>query len=367
MFGDGATNIGAFHESLNFAAVFDLPVVWFCVNNKWGMGTSVERASAVPDMYRKACAYDMEAIQVDGMNVLEVLHKTGEIVEKTRKDSKPRFIEAVTYRFKGHSVVDPDKYRDEKEKQEHLKSDPLTLFDSDLVATRIAEEVIVGWAMGSAMLGLRPVVEMMTVNFSLVAFDQIVQSAAKIRYMFGGQATVPLVIRMPGGAGPQLSAQHSHSFEALYGMIPALLVVAPTTPQDAQELLKSASRTPNPVLFLESMSLYNMKGEVPDDGDLTPTGKAALRRQGQDLTIVGVSRQSVLAQLAAQKLEEEDVDAEVIDLRTIRPIDWQPIVDSVKKTNRLLVVEEGWPTYGVSAEIAAGIQLRAFDYLDGPI
>jgi dihydrolipoamide dehydrogenase len=138
MFGDGATNIGAFHESLNFAAVFDLPVVWFCVNNKWGMGTSVERASAVPDMYRKACAYDMEAIQVDGMNVLDVLHKTGEIVEKTRKDSKPRFIEAVTYRFKGHSVVDPDKYRDEKEKKEHLKSDPLTFFEAELIAAKLA-------------------------------------------------------------------------------------------------------------------------------------------------------------------------------------------------------------------------------------
>jgi dihydrolipoamide dehydrogenase len=138
MFGDGATNIGAFHESLNFAAVFDLPVVWFCVNNKWGMGTAVERASAVPDMYKKACAYDMEAIQVDGMNILDVLHRTGEIVEKTRTDSKPRFIEAVTYRFKGHSVVDPDKYRDEKEKQEHLKSDPITFFESELVTAKLA-------------------------------------------------------------------------------------------------------------------------------------------------------------------------------------------------------------------------------------
>ena len=239
--------------------------------------------------------------------------------------------------------------------------------DMRVVDTPIAEEVIVGCAIGSAMLGLRPVVEMMTINFSLVAFDQIVQSAAKIRYMFGGQATVPLVIRMPGGAGHQLSAQHSHSFEALYGMIPGLLVVAPTTPEDAKGLLKSAIRTDNPVMFLESMSLYNMKGEVPDGEYLTPIGKAAIRREGSDLTIVGVSRQAVLAQLAAQKLEEEDVDVEVIDLRSIRPIDWTPIVDSVKKTNRLLVVEEGWPTYGVSAEIAAGIQQRAFDYLDGPI
>jgi len=231
----------------------------------------------------------------------------------------------------------------------------------------IAEEVIVGSAIGAAMTGLRPVVEMMTVNFSLVAYDQIVQNAAKIRYMFGGQASVPLVIRMPGGAGHQLSAQHSHSFEALYGMIPGLLVVAPTTPEDAKGLLKSAIRTDNPVMFLESMSLYNLKGEVPDGDYTTPLGKAAIRREGADITIIGVSRQAVLAQLAAQKLEEEDVDAEVIDLRSIRPIDWRPLVESVKKTNRCLIVEEGWPTYGVSAELAAGLQERAFDYLDAPI
>jgi pyruvate dehydrogenase E1 component beta subunit len=236
-----------------------------------------------------------------------------------------------------------------------------------VVDTPIAEEVIVGCSIGAAMLGLRPVVEMMTINFSLLAYDQIVQNAAKIRYMFGGQAEVPLVIRMPGGAGHQLSSQHSHSFEVLYAMIPGLLVVAPTTPEDAKGLLKSSIRTPNPVMFLESMSLYNMRGDVPEQDYLTPIGKAALRRQGGDLTIVGVSRQAVLATEAARKLEEEDVDAEVIDLRTIRPIDWQPIVESVKKTNRLLVVEEGWPTYGVSAEIAAGIQERCFDYLDAPI
>jgi dihydrolipoamide dehydrogenase len=144
MFGDGATNIGAFHESLNFSAVFKLPVVWFCVNNKYGMGTAVEKASAVPDMYKKACAYDMEAIQVDGMNVLDVLHRTGEIVEKTRKDSRPRFIEAVSYRFKGHSVVDPDKYRDETEKKEHLKSDPVHLFESELMGAKLLAEEEVG-------------------------------------------------------------------------------------------------------------------------------------------------------------------------------------------------------------------------------
>src|ERR1700704_7059961 len=236
-----------------------------------------------------------------------------------------------------------------------------------VVDAPIAEEVIVGTAIGSAMLGLRPVVEMMTINFSLVAYDQIVNNAAKIRYMFGGEAKVPLVIRMPGGAGHQLSAQHSHSFEALYGMIPGLLVVAPTTPEDAKGLLKSAIRTPKPVMFLESMSLYNVRGMVPDGDYTIPLGQAAVRRKGADLTIVGVSRMAVLANEAAKQLEEEDIDAEVIDLRSIRPIDWPPIVESVKRTTRCLVVEEGWATYGVTAEIAAGVQERGFDYLDAPI
>lgn len=236
-----------------------------------------------------------------------------------------------------------------------------------VVDAPIAEEVIVGTAIGSAMLGLRPVVEMMTINFSLVAYDQIVNNAAKIRYMFGGEATVPMVIRMPGGAGHQLSAQHSHSLEVLYGLIPGLLVVAPTTPEDAKGLLKSAIRSDNPVMFLESMSLYNIRGIVPKGDYTTPLGKAALRRSGGDITVVGVSRMAVLANEAAKQLEEEDIDAEVIDLRSIRPIDWAPIVESVRKTGRCVVVEEGWSTYGVTAEIAAGVQERCFDYLDAPI
>jgi pyruvate dehydrogenase E1 component subunit beta len=236
-----------------------------------------------------------------------------------------------------------------------------------VVDAPIAEEAIVGSAIGSAMLGLRPVVELMTINFSLVAYDQIVNNAAKIRYMFGGEAKVPLVIRMPGGAGHQLSAQHSHSFEVLYGLIPGLLVVAPTTPEDAKGMLKSAIRTDNPVMFLESMSLYNVRGMVPDGDYTTPIGKAAVRRTGTDITIVGVSRMAVLAHEAAKQLEEEDIDAEVIDLRSIRPIDWAPIAESVRRTSRCLVVEEGWATYGVTAEIAAGVQERCFDYLDAPI
>ena len=185
--------------------------------------------------------------------------------------------------------------------------------------------------------------------------------------MFGGEVGVPMVIRMPGGAGHQLSSQHSHSFEVLYGMIPGLIVLAPTTPEDAKGMLKTAIRDENPVMFLESMSLYNLRGEVPDGDYTVPIGKAAVRRQGSDLTIVAVSRQAVLAGVAAEKLEEEDVDAEVIDLRSIRPLDWDTITRSVRKTNRLLIVEEGWPTYGVGAEIAAGVQERCFDDLDAPI
>ncbi len=236
-----------------------------------------------------------------------------------------------------------------------------------VVDAPIAEEVIVGTAIGSAMLGLRPVVELMTINFSLIAYDQIVNNAAKIRYMFGGEVKVPMVIRMPGGAGHQLSAQHSHSFEVLYGLIPGLLVVAPTTPADAKGMLKSAIRSDNPVMFLESMSLYNVKGEVPAGDYTTPLGQAALRREGSDVTIVGVSRMAVLANEAAKQLEEEDIDAEVIDLRSIRPIDWKPIVDSVRKTSRCVAVEEGWSTYGVTAEISAEVQERCFDYLDAPV
>jgi len=236
-----------------------------------------------------------------------------------------------------------------------------------VVDAPIAEEVIVGCAIGAAMSGLRPVVEMMTINFSLLAYDQIVQNAAKVHYMFGGKVDVPMVVRLPGGAGHQLSSQHSHSLEVLYSLVPGLLAVAPTTPEDAKGLLKSAIRTNNPVMFLESMSLYNTRGEVPDGDYTTPIGQAAVRRRGTDLTIVGVSRQATLAGVAAGLLEEEDVDAEVIDLRSLRPVDWPTLIDSVRRTNRCLVVEEGWSTYGVGAEIAAGLQDRAFDHLDAPI
>jgi pyruvate dehydrogenase E1 component beta subunit len=235
--------------------------------------------------------------------------------------------------------------------------------------TPISENTIVGAGVGAAMGGLRPVVEIMTINFSLLALDQIINSAASIRYMFGGQVGVPMVIRMPQGGGHQLGPTHSHCFEAIYLHVPGLLVAVPSTPADAKGLLKTAIRGPNPVIFIEHEALYGRKGEVPDNGDgLIRFGEAAFRREGDDATIVGISRMAHTAQQAADALaEEHEVEAEVIDPRTLRPLDLDTIVESVKKTNRVVIVEEGWPHGGVGANLAALIQEQAFDYLDAPV
>src|SRR3712207_690692 len=234
--------------------------------------------------------------------------------------------------------------------------------------TPISENTIVGAGVGAAMLGLRPVVELMTVNFSLLALDQIINSAASIRYMFGGQVKVPMGIRMPGGAGHQLGPTHSHNFEAMYLHIPGLLVAVPSTAADAKGLLKAAIRDDNPVVFLEHETLYGQRGEVPENGGPMRFGEAAIRREGEDVTIIGISRMAITAEKAAEKLaEEHDIDAEVIDPRTLRPLDLDTILESVKKTNRAVVVEEGWPHGGVGANLAALIQEQAFDHLDAPV
>src|SRR3990170_2704557 len=219
------------------------------------------------------------------------------------------------------------------------------------------------------MIGLRPVVELMTINFSLLAMDQIVNHAAAIRYMFGGQVKVPIVVRMPQGAGHQLGPTHSHCFEAFYLHVPGMLVAVPSTPADAKGLLKTAIRDDNPVVFIEHESLYGAKGEVPEDEDLVvPFGEAAIRREGTDVTIVGISRMAITAQEAAETLaSEHEIEAEVIDPRTLRPLDLPTILESVKKTNRAVIVEEGWPHGGVGANLAALIQEQAFDWLDAPV
>ena len=234
--------------------------------------------------------------------------------------------------------------------------------------TPISENSFVGMGVGAAMAGLRPVVELMTINFALLAMDQIINSAASIRYMFNAQVKVPMVIRMPQGGGHQLGPTHSHSFEAMYLHVPGLLVAAPSTPADAKGLLKAAIRDDNPVIFIEHEALYGKKGEVSDNGDIVRFGEAAVRREGDDVTIVGISRMATTALNGAEILaDEHEVEAEVIDPRTLRPLDLDTILESVRKTNRAVIVEEGWPHGGVGANLAALIQEQAFDYLDAPV
>jgi pyruvate/2-oxoglutarate/acetoin dehydrogenase E1 component len=235
--------------------------------------------------------------------------------------------------------------------------------------TPISENTIVGVGVGAAMTGLRPVVELMTINFALLALDQIVNHAAHIHYMFGGQARVPMVIRMPQGAGHQLGPTHSHSLEAMFLQVPGLLVAVPSTASDAKGLLKTAIRDENPVVFIEHESLYGVRGEVPDgDEHLVPFGLARIAREGSDVTIVGISRMAVTAERAAETLSSEHgVEAEVIDPRTLRPLDLDTILASVRGTNRCVIVEEGWPHGGVGANLAALIGEQAFDDLDAPV
>ena len=235
--------------------------------------------------------------------------------------------------------------------------------------TPISENTIVGTGVGAAMGGLRPVVELMTVNFALLAFDQIINHAAAIPYMFNGQVRVPLVVRMPGGGGHQLGPTHSHSFEAMFLQIPGLLVACPSTAADGKGLLKTAIRDDNPVIFIEHETLYGIRGEVPDDGDHTiEFGRAAIRREGADVTIVGILKMAQVAEEAAEILaEKHGVSAEVIDPRTLRPLDLDTILESVAKTNRFVIVEEGWPHGGVGANLSTLITEQAFDHLDAPV
>jgi pyruvate dehydrogenase E1 component beta subunit len=237
-----------------------------------------------------------------------------------------------------------------------------------VVDAPISELGFTGLGVGAAMVGLRPVIEMMTWNFAILAMDQIVNNAAKVRHMSGGQLRCPIVFRGPGGAGGHLSSQHSQALEANYAHFPGLKVVAPSTPADAKGLLKAAIRDENPIVFIEAELLYGQKGEVPEGEHILPLGKANVVREGKDVTLITWSRMLTWhVNPAAQKLAEEGIDAEVIDLRTLRPIDEETILASVRKTNRCVVVEEGWPVAGLGATIADIIQRKAFDDLDAPV
>ncbi len=237
-----------------------------------------------------------------------------------------------------------------------------------VIDTPISELGFTGAAVGMAMMGMKPVVEMMTWNFSFLASDQIIQHAAKVRYFSGGQVEVPLVIRGPNGGGVQLSAQHTHSLENMYGHFPGLKVVSPVTPNDVKGMMITAIRDPNPVIFLEAGALYGTKGEVEEGDNAIPFGKARVAREGSDVTLIAYGRQVNLCLRAAETLEEEDgVSAEVIDVRSIRPFDEETIVQSVQKTHRAVTVQEQWRWFGVASEVAAIIQEGAFDSLDAPV
>src|SRR5262245_39203365 len=233
--------------------------------------------------------------------------------------------------------------------------------------TPIAEEAIAGIAVGAAFIGLRPIAEMMTFNFSILALDQIVNHAAKYRYMSGGQIRCPMVMRGPSGAAAQVAAQHSQALESWYAHVPGLVVVMPSTPKDAKGLLKSAIRDDNPVIFLENEVLYNLKGEVPEEEYHIPLGLSDVKRAGKDVTIVAWSRSVITSLAAAEQLAQEGIEAEVVDPRTLRPLDDEPIFESVRRTGRCVVVEEGWRLAGFGGEISDRVQHECFDVLDAPV
>jgi pyruvate dehydrogenase E1 component beta subunit len=289
-------------------------------------------------------------------------------------------VAVMTYRQALHDTLREELLRDENV---YLMGEEIGVFEGSykitagllaefgpkrVIDTPISEEGFVGAAIGAAMLGLRPIVEIMTINFSILALDQLVNHAAKIYGMFGGQTPVPMVLRTPGGGGQQLAATHSQNLEVWYAHVPGLKVVVPSTPADARGLLRTAVRDDDPVIFIENLALYNTKGEVPDGDYTTELGRAEVVRQGRDLTIVAYSRMAKIALDLANRLQDEEgISAEVVDLRSLRPLDRETVVASVRRTNRAVVLEEDWLSYGIGAELAATIQEGAFDYLDAPV
>jgi pyruvate dehydrogenase E1 component beta subunit len=233
--------------------------------------------------------------------------------------------------------------------------------------TPIAEAAIIGAATGAALTGLRPIAELMTINFAFAAMDQIVNEAAKLHYMFGGQFILPLVIRAVGGGGRQLGATHSQTPDAIFAHFPGLKVVSPGTPADAKGLLKAAIRCNDPVLFIENATLYQVRGEVPEGDYVVPIGKSTIQRFGRDVTIVTYSKGLEISMKAAEELAKDGVESEIVDLRSLRPLDMEPVIESFKKTNRAVIVEEGWKSFGVGAEVSSRIYEQAFDFVDAPV
>ncbi len=478
-FGEGAVAEGEFHESMNLAALWKLPVLFCCENNLYAMGTALERSESEVDLCVKAGSYGVPAEPVDGMDVLAVEGATRRAAETVREGKGPFFLEFRAYRFRAHSMYDPELYRDKAEVAVWRKRDPipalqrtleqageltaqdLSRMESEVAAeiddavafaeagkpeaveeltrfvcsdewarpaasvpsgekrrvtyrdalrealrealrqdprvfvmgedvgryggcfavtkglleefgperirdTPLSESAFVGAGLGAALGGLRPIVEVMTVNFSLLALDQILNNAATLLHMSGGQLPVPLVIRMTTGAGRQLAAQHSHSLEGWYAHIPGLRILAPSTLEDARGMLASALSCPDPVILFEHGSLYNMEGELDASAGPVDIERAVVRRPGRDVTLITYGGMLGRALEAASVLASEGIEAEVLDLRVLRPLDTEAILQSVRRTHRAVVVDEGWRTGSLSAEVVARIVEGAFYDLDAP-
>jgi 2-oxoisovalerate dehydrogenase E1 component len=490
-FGDGASSTGNFHESLNMAGLWQLPVVYIVENNLYGMSVPIEKAAAKLDIADRACAYDMPGEVVNGMDLLAVRTAVGQAVDRARNGEGPSLIECQTYRWYGHSRSDPRAYRTKEEEAEWRSRDPIPNFAGWLVdngvcdqdeidaieekvedaievatefalgspfppaeeleafvyapfqwteadyaqerklreacrqggpgthkvlyrqalqeaareemlrdpnvfimgedvglyggaygATRglfeefgeervrdtpISEATIGGAAVGAAMAGMRPIAEIMYVDFTPLAMDQIANQGAKNRYMFGGKTIVPMVIRTEGGAGRSIAAHHSQSLEALWTHFPGIYVVMPSTPFDAKGLLKAAIRDDNPVMFIEHKMLYGVEGHVPDEDYVIPFGVADVKREGSDVTVVTYSRMVQRSLEAAERLAEEGISVEVIDLRTLKPLDMDTIAASIVKTGRVVGVTEAYKTGSFISELSMRIQEEVFDWLDAPV
>ncbi len=480
-FGEGAAAEGEFHESLNLAALWDLPVLFVCENNRYAMGTALERSEAETDIHRKAESYRIASEVVDGMDVVAVEVAARRAIAAIRETGKPFFLECRTYRFRAHSMFDAQLYRDKAEVEGWKAKDPISRFrdwalsanlihDDDVARleaeaaaevqaatafaeaapwepvedlakyvcaperpppppeapaaappqettyreaakqgireallrdprvflmgedvgkyggcyavskglldefgpdrirdTPLSEAAFTGAGLGAAMAGMRPIVELMTVNFSLLALDQILNTAATIRHMSGNQFGCPLVIRMATGAGRQLAAQHSHSLEGWYAHIPGLRILAPATVEDVRGMLWTALQEPDPVMIFEHIMLYNRSGPLSPDAGPVDIDKAVVRRPGKDLSLITYGG-SLWKTLEAAELRARDGnDAEVLDLRVLRPLDEATILASVSRTRRAIIVDEGWRSGSLAAEIGMRIVERAFYDLDAPL
>lgn len=479
-FGDGAAQQGSFHESLNMAAIWKLPVVYICENNCFALTTPNCEECAIENIGDRAAAYGIPGYVIDGNDVISVYETVHKAVAHARAGKGPVLVECKTYRWYGHYLGDPEVYRTKEEVKEWIERDPIPQFvgkldaagilsseeaekidkdallavdeaeefalassppgpetltqglwapdkplpasvrksdrmleltycqainaglrealaaDSDVVIlgedvglhggpfqvtkglfhefggervrnTPLSEAAIAGCTVGAALTGLRPIGEIMYIDFTTIASDQIVNQAAKMRYMFGGEAKLPLVIRTMIGAGTRSSGQHSQSLEAWYCHIPGLKVVMPSTPYDAKGLIRSAVYDDNPVVFIELKRLYNTKGMVPDEEYFIPLGKADVKRSGRHVTVIATGAQVLEALKAAEELSSSGIEVEVVDPRTLYPLDRETIALSVRKTGRAVVVSDAIARFGICAEICAVLMEDAFDYLDAPV